>query len=97
MGWMRTILLGDFGNRLDIADNEQRIARIKSDQLRKNRAKASKDQSQDQAIADLRAEVGQLEMALSTMVTLLISKGVVTSEEVGHLVDAIESGDEEAN
>lgn len=29
MGWMRTLLLGDIGNRLDIADTEVEIDRVK--------------------------------------------------------------------
>lgn len=29
MGWLRTILLGDIGNRLDIEDSEQEIERLK--------------------------------------------------------------------
>ncbi len=29
MGWIRTILLGDIGNRLDIEDSEQEIERLK--------------------------------------------------------------------
>ena len=54
MGWLRTMFLGDVGNRLDIADNENRIAQMQEDQRRRNSARATKDQSQDEAIAALR-------------------------------------------
>ena len=91
------MFLGDIGNRLDIGDNEQRIAQLQSAQRRKNREKAVKDQSQDEAIAALRKEVDQLEVALGTMATLLLSKGVVTEAEMERLVDAIESGDGKAS
>lgn len=91
------MLLGDIGNRLDISDNEQRIAQIQRDQRQKYSAKSSKDKSQDEAIAALRADVSQLELALGTMATLLISKGVVTTDELGRLVEVIESGDGEAS
>ena len=91
------MLLGDIGNRLDISDNEQRIAQIQRDQRRKYSAKSSKDKSQDEAIAALQADVSQLELALGTMATLLISKGVVTTDELGRLVEVIESGDGEAS
>jgi len=91
------MLLGDIGNRLDISDNEQRIAQMQRDQRRRYSAKSSKDQSQDQAIAALQAEVSQLELAVGTMATLLISKGVVTKDELGRLVEAIESGEGESS
>ncbi len=91
------MLLGDIGNRLDISDNEQRIAQIQRDQRSKYSAKSSKDKSQDEAIAALQADVSQLELALGTMATLLISKGVVTTDELGRLVEVIESGDGEAS
>ena len=94
MGWLRTMFLGDVGNRLDIADNENRIAQMQEAQRRRNSAKATKDQSQDEAIAVLRGEVDQLEVALGTLATLLVSKGVVTEVEMGRLIDAIESGDD---
>ena len=94
MGWLRTMFLGDVGNRLDIADNENRIAQMQDDQRRRNSAKATKDQSQDEAIAVLRGEVDQLEVALGTLANLLVSKGVVTEAEMGRLIDAIESGDD---
>ena len=94
MGWLRTRFLGDVGNRLDIADNENRIAKMQDDQRRRNSAKATKDQSQDEAIAVLRGEVDQLEVALGTLANLLVSKGVVTEAEMGRLIDAIESGDD---
>ncbi|MEC7582772.1 MAG: hypothetical protein VYE77_00510 [Planctomycetota bacterium] len=94
MGWLRTMFLGDVGNRLDIADNENRIAQMQEDQRRRNSARATKDQSQDEAIAALRGEVDQLEVALGTLATLLVSKGVVTEAEMGRFIDAIESGDD---
>ena len=93
MGWLRTMFLGDIGNRLDIADNEHRIAKLQRRQLQKNRDKAARAQSQDEAIAALRKEVDQLELALGTLATLLVSKAVVTEAEMGRLIDAIEAGD----
>ena len=43
MGWLRTMFLGDVGNRLDIQDNEHRIAKMQRQQLQGEREKASKE------------------------------------------------------
>ena len=91
MGWLRTIFLGDIGNRLDIEDNENRIRRMQRNQRGKNQDQGLKDRSQDEAIAALQAEVDELQVALGTMATVLVSKGVVAEEELGRLFDAIES------
>ncbi len=91
MGWLRTIFLGDIGNRLDIADNEDRIRRMQLNQRGKRQDQGLKDRSQDEAIALLQAEVNELQVAVGTMATVLVSKGVVAEEELGRLFDAIES------
>ena len=46
MGWGRTMLLGDIGNRLDIDDVERDVRNIRRDMETKFRA----DMSQDEAI-----------------------------------------------
>ncbi len=94
MGWLRTIFLGDIGNRLDIGDNEDRIRRMQRDQRRKISDKAVKDRSQDESIATLRSEVDELQVALGTMASILVSKGVVAEEELGRLFDTIDSDPE---
>ena len=86
MGWMRTLLLGDIGNRLDIADTEQDISVIRG----KLRQKRRIDASQDRAIAPLQKENEQLELCLGVLFNLLEQKKVITSKEVSRLVDLID-------
>lgn len=86
MGWMRTLLLGDIGNRLDIEDTEQDIARIR----RKLREKRSIDQTQDEAIERLQTENEQLELCLGALIHILEKKGVVTGQEVSRLVEVLD-------
>ena len=49
MGWGRTLLLGDIGNRLDIADTERDIASLRT----RLRSKAQTDQTQDKRLGEL--------------------------------------------
>ena len=86
MGWARTLLLGDIGNRLDIADTEQDIGEIRHELA----AKRNLDESQDDAIRRLQEENQQLEICVAALVKTLQRKGVFTSEEVSNLVRLID-------
>jgi len=95
MGWARTLLLGDIGNRLDIADNEERVSRLRSDLHSKRR----KDASQDAAIDRLVSENDQLKLAVAGLVRLLVDKGVASEAEIESLVrqmDETEDASEQA-
>jgi Mg2+ and Co2+ transporter CorA len=86
MGWARTLLLGDIGNRLDIADTEQDIGEIRHELA----AKRNLDESQDDAIRRLQEENQQLEICVAALVKTLQRKGVFTQEEVSNLVRLID-------
>ncbi|MCC6906489.1 MAG: hypothetical protein IT430_00980 [Phycisphaerales bacterium] len=86
MGWGRTLLLGDIGNRLDIADTERDVERLKS----ALRSKQGVDHSQNIEIAELRQENEQLKLYVSSLIRLLVSRGVVTAEEVSTFVNLID-------
>ncbi len=82
MGIWRTLLLGDWGNRMDIADNEDRIRRM-SRQVRQTKSrKHLKDRDQDQAIEALESEVEDLKIALGTLSQILIAKEILTEGEL---------------
>lgn len=89
MGWGRTLLLGDIGNRLDIEDTEQDIAHLK----REIAGAFHKDMSQDQKINALVAENAELKLYLAAIVRLLVSKGAVSNEELKGMVQAIDAED----
>lgn len=86
MGWGRTLLLGDIGNRLDIADTEQDIRSL-SDQLAR---KSDVDISQSEAISQLQFENDQLKVYLGSLLRLLVSKGVLSRDELNTFVDVID-------
>ena len=86
MGWGRTILLGDAGNRLDIEDCEQDIAELRSN-LKKN---ASQDRSRDVEIRELRQEVDQLKLCLSALSRVLMANGMISEVDVVRFADLID-------
>jgi len=86
MGWARTLLLGDIGNRLDIADTERDVNALY------NAIEATRDvdESQEQAIEHLKRENAQLELCVATLVKTLERKAVLSADEVKNLVEMID-------
>ncbi len=86
MGWIRTILLGDIGNRLDIEDSEQEIERLKrSVRSLEGRSDPSHDQ-----IAVLAAENAELKLYLVATLRLLMEKGIFSREDIETMSSTID-------
>ena len=89
MGWGRTLLLGDIGNRMDIGDCEREV-----DSLRRSLQQQTRtDRSQDEEMAALQQENGELKLYLAALIRLLISKDVIARDEFARLVDVIDRSD----
>ena len=78
MGWGRTLLLGDIGNRLDIEDTERDIAKLK----REIAGSFNKDMSQDRQIDMLITETAELKLYLASIIRLMTAKGLISPEEL---------------
>ena len=89
MGWGRTLLLGDIGNRLDIEDTERDISNLK----REIAGSFNKDMSQDQKIDTLITENAQIKLYLASIIRLLTTKGVVSTGELRAMVEAVDAED----
>jgi multidrug resistance efflux pump len=89
MGWGRTLLLGDIGNRLDIEDTERDIASLK----REIAGSFQKDMSQDEMIGQLIAENAQLKLYFASLVRLLVRKGSISKDELAAVVAAVDAED----
>jgi hypothetical protein len=89
MGWGRTLLLGDIGNRLDIADTERDIKRLK----RRLSKTARKDMSQDQQIAQLVAENTEIKLYLASLIRLMTAKGSISADELDAMVATVDAED----
>ena len=89
MGWGRTLLLGDIGNRLDIEDTERDIAHLK----REMQGVFRNDMSQDQKMEVLVRENAELKLYLAPVVRLLMAKGAIAKAELETMVEALDAED----
>lgn len=89
MGWARTLLLGDIGNRLDVQDCEEDIKILKSSLMQMNQG----DMAQDQELMNLRHDNNELKLYLSALIRLLMTKKVLTRDELVKMVDAVDAED----
>jgi hypothetical protein len=89
MGWGRTLLLGDIGNRLDIEDTEREIAKLS----RKIFKVSVTEMSQDQKIETLLKENAELKLYLVSVIRLLTAKGTLSREELKTMVEAVDAED----
>jgi hypothetical protein len=89
MGWGRTLFLGDIGNRLDIEDTERDIGSLK----RRIRGAIDKDMSQDKKIDALISENAELKLYLASVVRVLVTKGMISPEELAAVVEKVDAED----
>ena len=89
MGWGRTFFLGDIGNRLDIGDVEDEVARVRRDLQTFGR----NDAAQDKHIDDLLRENAELKLYLAAIVRLLMAKQVISKDELEKIVDQLDAAD----
>jgi cell division septum initiation protein DivIVA len=89
MGWGRFFLLGNIGQQLDIQDQRAEIDDLR-DELQRSRARPAGSPAE---IVALQAENDELRLYLAAVVRLLISKGLVSREEMKQVVDAVDAED----
>ena len=86
MGWGRMMLLGNVGQQLDIGDLNDAIGEMQAAFAQTQ----DLDRTQEQSIDELRNENHELKLYLTTMVRLLVAKGVIRQEEMDAAVQAID-------
>ena len=86
MGWGRTLLLGNIGAQLNIDDVEADVDQVKQHL----EMQSGKVDSQDQAISRLQQENHELKIYIATLLRLLVSKNVLTSDELTKFVDLLD-------
>ncbi len=91
MGWGRFLLLGNLGQQLDIQDQNQEIQNLRRE-LVMSRASAGGGKEDFER---LQAENDELRLYLAAVVQLLVSKGVISRDELRRVVDAVDAEDGE--
>lgn len=86
MGWMRTLLLGDFGNRLDISDLEGEFASMQA----RMASNLKLDGKQDRRIERLEQDNADLKLCVASLARLLVTKSVLAPAEVRALIEIVD-------
>lgn len=89
MGWGRTFLLGDVGNRMDISDCEADI-RVLKESLMDLR---QEERTMDSELFSLQRENEHLKLYLAAITRLLVSKDILSADEIEKMVDIIDAED----
>jgi hypothetical protein len=89
MGWGRYLLLGDLGQQLDLADQKAEIEQMR-EEIRRSRSSGGGSAGQ---IEGLQAENDELRLWLAAIIRVLVSKRVVSQEEIRRIVAAIDAED----
>lgn len=89
MGWGRMLLLGNFGQQMDIQDTQRALHELS---IEAERAARAGDQAA-RSVGELARENAELKLYLAAITRLLVAKGVVTPRELADIVDAIDRAD----
>ncbi|MBL7214378.1 MAG: hypothetical protein ISS71_01735 [Phycisphaerae bacterium] len=89
MGWGRTFLLGDIGNRLDIKDCEQDIRILKESLMEMYQ----EEHEVDTELRAVQMENNQFKLYLAAIIRLLTSKGVISRDDIQKMVEIIDAED----
>ncbi len=94
MGWGRMLLLGNWGQQMDIEDQKQEI-----EQLRQQIEVGSGtgDATLKSRVARLEKENGELRLYLASLIKYLGHKGVLRQDEFRKLVETIDAEDGSAD
>jgi len=96
MGWGRLLLLGNIGQQLDLSDQKAEIDTLRRE-LERNRTPLGADLVDlgpvEREVRALRTENDELRLYLTAIVRLLVSKGMVSQDELIDIVNAVDSED----
>jgi hypothetical protein len=91
MGWGRMLLLGNWGQQLDIEDQKQEIESLKEQLEARDRVR---DTSTLQArVGRLERENSELRLYLASLIKYLGRQGVLRQDEFRSMVEAIDQED----
>ena len=91
MGWGRMLLLGDWGQQMDIHDQRADIEALKR-QVRSGSANRANNEL-NQRVAQLEKENDELRLYLASLIRYLGRNGTLDPAEFGSLVEIIDAED----
>ena len=89
MGWMRTILLGDIGNRLDVQDAERDIQKLNTTQ---NAVRKSSSKNELEIIR-LKDEVARHKLSIEALTRFLVTQGIIKEQQLDEFIKEVDAQD----
>ena len=88
MGWASYLLMGDFGQQLDLSDNNSHLANMNRElQARRDAA------TPGEQYLTLQHETDEMKLYLTALFGILIQKQLMTRDELKIVVDKIDQAD----
>jgi len=94
MGWGRMLLLGNWGQQMDIEDQRQEIEDLRA---RLDSGVRAGDTTLKSRVAELEKENSELRLYLASLIRYLGHKGVLRQDEFRKLVETIDIEDGSAD
>lgn len=91
MGWGRMLLLGDWGQQMDLEDQKREIESLRRQMRRRAPDRGSADMAR--RMAQLERENDELRLYLAALVRYLGNKGILQQDEFSALVDVVDAED----
>lgn len=95
MGWGRMLLLGDWGQQMDLEDQRREIEALRRQVRASSAGRASIDVAR--RLAQLERENDELRLYLASLVRYLGNKGILQKDEFSTLVEAVDAEDGKAD
>lgn len=87
MGWGRMLLLGNWGQQMDIQDQKKEIEALRAEVSRQKRSTGA------DRIAELERENAEMRLYLAALIRYLISNGTIDLNDFRVLIDEIDRAD----
>jgi hypothetical protein len=91
MGWGRMLLLGNWGQQMDIEDQRQEIEDLR--QKLENTSGTQDNTTLKSRVTQLEKENGELRLYLASLIKYLGHKGLLRQEEFRSIIEAIDAED----
>lgn len=98
MGWLNYLVLGDFGQQLDLQDQRAELDKLKQSlHLISGRNEAisssGRDQNIEAKLAKIQDENAELRLYLGGLILLLKNNGAISGSQLQQFVDALDKVD----
>ncbi len=97
MGWGRMLLLGNVGQQLDIRDTQsyqESLRNCLNTAIASLNQNLNLDEAQGVQIERLQKENEELKLYVAGLVHLMVSKGLISEVEMGHMVSIVDGTDQ---